>query len=136
MLIVKALAVDTTAERRATTENNFIAALYEGGFGEWEGRGNETLRRDRRLRSIYFDDLRSGKNRDPWHPIVKVPLVRLMDVHDDATWREEQSIAHRTSSIAVETARGFIPLRSGGFGVPAEAVRERAPAGFSNSAAG
>jgi len=36
VLTMKALALDATAARRAATENNFIAGLYDGGFDEWE----------------------------------------------------------------------------------------------------
>jgi len=37
VLTIKAFAVDATAVRRAATENNFIAMLYDVGFDEWEG---------------------------------------------------------------------------------------------------
>jgi len=40
VLIVRALAVDATAARRAATENDFIAGLYDEGFDEWEGGTN------------------------------------------------------------------------------------------------
>jgi len=40
VLRIKAFVVEMTAVRRAATENNFIAAMYDGGFEEWErGRG-------------------------------------------------------------------------------------------------
>jgi len=38
VLIVIAFTADTMAERRAATENNFIAALYEEG---WKRGGNK-----------------------------------------------------------------------------------------------
>jgi hypothetical protein len=36
VLTTNAFAVDATAARRAATENNFIAALYDDGSDEWE----------------------------------------------------------------------------------------------------
>jgi len=55
VLTVKALTVDTTTERTAATENNFIAALYDEGVGRvGEGGKKRNLRREHRHAQYLF----------------------------------------------------------------------------------
>ena len=67
VLTSKAFAVDATAVRRAATENNFIATLYDGGVRRVGGR--QILSGLQSRSSIYLfttpANLRSDSTRDP-----------------------------------------------------------------------
>jgi len=69
VLTNKAFAVDAMAVRRAAAEKNFIVSLYDEGFDEWEGGGNELWPDCRHASFIYFiitpAKLRDNNSRDP-----------------------------------------------------------------------